>query len=390
MMTTEYEWLPSLEENLLEAHLSADLVDFIKSCLVVPLPNRPSLQSLLGSPLFSTFKEETPLIQPNIARVSLSEQFQLWRINGNSIEAILSKRGISSIPSIERLPLYISVSTTDDFVACMNPENVVSGIYQDKIHVFDVPILDPREVDAPSFSSGWKGLSEGWPHPSSKKSKPRKPLALKERNAVYQYFRVLKFKQIVKEFPLSKTDLWAEAALDIPPLVRGLVWCCLLDVHPFVTVEYDFIDKNVATVADRQLELDIPRCHQYNELISSPLGHAKLERILKSWVITETPNQNVYWQGLDSLLAPFLALNFTNEARAYLCFKAFISKYFDGFFKEDNSAALNRCMNNVKYVMSFLDAQLAGHLMELGITPDMFAIPWVMTMFARACFLVLF
>lgn len=63
----------------------------------------------------------------------------------------------------------------------------------------------------------------------------------------------------------------------------------------------------------RQIEVDIPRCHQYSELLSSGAGHKRLQRLLKAWV-RDNPNY-VYWQGLDSLTAPFLYLNFDNEGR---------------------------------------------------------------------------
>ena len=62
-----------------------------------------------------------------------------------------------------------------------------------------------------------------------------------------------------------------------------------------------------------QIEVDIPRCHQYHQLLSSPTAHAKLKRVLKAWVVNNP--QYVYWQGLDSLCAPFLALNFNDEGR---------------------------------------------------------------------------
>lgn len=57
--------------------------------------------------------------------------------------------------------------------------------------------------------------------------------------------------------------------------------------------------------------MDIPRCHQYHDLLSSPSGHKKLRRILKAWVVSHP--EYVYWQGLDSLAAPFVALNFDDE-----------------------------------------------------------------------------
>lgn len=47
------------------------------------------------------------------------------------------------------------------------------------------------------------------------------------------------------------------------------------------------------------------------DLLASPEGHAKFKRILKAWV-NQHP-QYVYWQGLDSLTAPFLVLHFNDE-----------------------------------------------------------------------------
>jgi TBC domain-containing protein kinase-like protein len=47
------------------------------------------------------------------------------------------------------------------------------------------------------------------------------------------------------------------------------------------------------------------------DLLASPEGHAKFKRILKAWV--NQHQQYVYWQGLDSLTAPFLLLHFNDE-----------------------------------------------------------------------------
>lgn len=97
--------------------------------------------------------------------------------------------------------------------------------------------------------------------------------------------------------------------------------------------EYLRIDKFTHTTTDRQvkfknqkptikfelkfqIEVDIPRCHQYNELLSSSEGHKKLKRILKAWVYKNS--QYVYWQGLDSLTAPFLYLHFNDEGKKML------------------------------------------------------------------------
>ncbi len=78
--------------------------------------------------------------------------------------------------------------------------------------------------------------------------------------------------------------------------------------------QYVNIDKDSWTGTDRQIEVDIPRCHQYDTLLSSSSGHQKFKRILKAWVVTHP--HLVYWQGLDKIISRgeifffFLMLNF--------------------------------------------------------------------------------
>ena len=75
--------------------------------------------------------------------------------------------------------------------------------------------------------------------------------------------------------------------------------------------------------------------------MASAEGHRKFKRVLKAWVATNP--QYVYWQGLDSLCAPFLYLNFNDEALAFACLQAFIPKYLLGmvsFLLQAWSAAL--------------------------------------------------
>lgn len=135
-----------------------------------------------------------------------------------------------------------------------------------------------------------------------------------------------------------------------------------------IQAKYESIDKDTPIPTDRQIEVDIPRCHQYDELLSSPQGHVKFRRVLKAWVVSHP--DLVYWQGqwiaglffsfcvfhcterdwalegarvsrgsvcspvlgtqstwrsllfhclpgLDSLCAPFLYLNFNNEGKNF-------------------------------------------------------------------------
>jgi TBC domain-containing protein kinase-like protein len=134
----------------------------------------------------------------------------------------------------------------------------------------------------------------------------------KDRDLEYQFLRLFRFGSLIERFPTSKDSIILEAVADIPPLLRGIVWAAVLDVRGDSRLFYaeHNIDEDVDT--DRQLDLDIPRCHQYHELLSTPLGHLKLRRVLKAWIRKEKGTQ-VYWQGLDSLAACFVTLNFDNE-----------------------------------------------------------------------------
>lgn len=140
------------------------------------------------------------------------------------------------------------------------------------------------------------------------------PLVIRERDTEYQFHRVLLFTKLLKGYPYTRGRIILESETDIPPPLRGEIWACLLGV--LENNFYERIDKVTPTSTDRQIEVDIPRCHQYDELLSSPEGHQKLERLLKAWVISHP--QYVYWQGLDSLTAPFLYLNFNNEGKTKL------------------------------------------------------------------------
>lgn len=146
---------------------------------------------------------------------------------------------------------------------------------------------------------------------------------------------------------------------------------------------YEQIDKLKKTTTDRQIAVDIPRCHQYNPMLASPEGHRKLTRVLKAWLALNESNGEVYWQGLDSLAAPFIILNFNNEAQAFACFNLFIKKYLRGFFQKDNSIVIREYLALFQIVTTFIDPLLSNHLDTLGFVPDLYAISWFLTMFTH-------
>lgn len=122
------------------------------------------------------------------------------------------------------------------------------------------------------------------------------PLVIKENDFGYQCQRTFLFKRLVNEQPFTSERLREEAAIDISPYFRAQIWACVLSVSHRDLYLYRRIAKETNINTDRQISVDIPRCHQYNELLSSPSGHVKLKKILKAW-LKHNESIYVYWQG---------------------------------------------------------------------------------------------
>ncbi|KAK4514821.1 Rhomboid domain-containing protein [Mucor velutinosus] len=210
---------------------------------------------------------------------------------------------------------------------------------------------------------------------------PKLPLFLREQDINYQYYRQTLFSELLRQYPASRKEILHHAKVDIPPLLRGKVWAAVLGVYGDVQHEYEQIEKCVDMGADRQIEVDVPRCHQYNQLLASSTGHEKLRRLLKAWVSANT--KLVYWQGLDSLCAPFLTLNFNDEAIAFACLQKFIPKFLNNFFLSDNAPVLQEYLAVFRHLLSFHDPELSSHLDTIGFMPDLYAIPWFLTLFTH-------
>jgi TBC domain-containing protein kinase-like protein len=207
------------------------------------------------------------------------------------------------------------------------------------------------------------------------------PITIKESNVEYQFHRLILFKRLLDGYPYTADMIITQSRVDVCPLYRGEIWAAILGVKGDIQSEYKYIDKDMPHSTDRQIAVDIPRCHQYHHLMSSPTAHAKLKRVLKAWVVTHP--DLVYWQGLDSLCAPFVTLNFCNEALAYASLSAYVDKYLHGFFLKDNSHVMQEYLALFSQLIAFHDPELFVHLADIGFQPQLYAIPWFLTMFTH-------
>lgn len=209
------------------------------------------------------------------------------------------------------------------------------------------------------------------------------PLPIREMDFDYQCERLMTFKTLLNGYPFIRNQLISESKIDICPHYRAQIWAALLNVRWSDKLLYERIDKISSTSTDRQIAVDIPRCHQYNDLLASTEGHQKLTRVLKAWLAYNEASGEVYWQGLDSLAAPFVILNFNNEPQAFACFHLFIKKYLYGFFQKDNSPSIQEYLALFQIITSFHDPVMSNHFAELGFVPDLYAISWFLTMFTH-------
>ncbi|XP_045476153.1 TBC domain-containing protein kinase-like protein [Harmonia axyridis] len=374
------------EHNCYEMYqnLPDDMKNIIEKCLQINPQDRPTCEDFLALEIFEEFKnvkvENPSKVCEPFQPFTLRELFHWWKLAGGDVFLELKKQGlIRSTPPILSLPCLVTLDGTIKGQG-RNP----ATLYDPRIVHMSLETLYERFKHIP-FNACYPLLhtksdiiSSYDPPPYDTKALP---LVIKEKDPEYQFHRIILFRRLLHGYPFTKDMIRKEAQKDIPPLLRGEIWAALLDIEADYQKTYIVIDKETVTTTDRQIEVDIPRCHQYNELLSSADGHIKLRRILKAWVQKNT--QYVYWQGLDSLTAPFLYLNFNDEAKAYACLSAFVPKYVHKFFLKDNSAVIREYLAKFSQLIAFHDPELANHLFNINFYPELFAIPWFLTVFSH-------
>ncbi|KRX98408.1 TBC domain-containing protein kinase-like protein [Trichinella pseudospiralis] len=375
----------------------ADILQLISNSLTLKPSARPSAEELLKFAIFNKFSvNETPpclgnvffashfskteklnsMVDLNYMRFSqqpfrlrpIEEIYFLWKLSGSTAEATLSKKKIiQHLPPLLCLPDVIfydfqmvghekeRVQVVDLKIYPLTMKNLINKLSSLNCF-FYWPLF---ETELPGLDESFHFANPGIEHLA---------VVVKEKDVIYQLRRMAILHRCLEAFPYTKDKLVVEARSDIPPLYRGYIWTALLDVPCTIGYKYANIDKESPTAADRQIEVDIPRCHQYDELLSSPTAHEKFKRIIKAWIVSHP--HYVYWQGLDSLCAPFLHLNFSNESLAYGCLSSFIDNFLKDFFLKDNSEVMQEYLGVFKMLIAFYNAKLYNHLSKVNFQPE--------------------
>uniref|UniRef100_A0A1I7ZAU9 TBC domain-containing protein kinase-like protein n=1 Tax=Steinernema glaseri TaxID=37863 RepID=A0A1I7ZAU9_9BILA len=356
-----------------------ELFKIAESCLQVLPSNRMSCRQLLQM-FFPQSQDKKYSFPDQLASIDQrNEMFYLWKLCGSSVETILINRGVIQLKS----PLLSVPSCVVDDYSTLGCHNY--NVCDLDLKVFALPISNMKkrlsDISPRLLHKSYEYESKDAVGSNSTPTPYILPTVVKEKDIDYQASRMRAIAHLIQSYPFKRSKLLEEVKLDVPPLYRGRIWATLLNVRKDSVDRFFGIDTISEQPSDRQLQVDIPRCHQYEELMTSPAAHRKLKSLLKAWLFKHP--HYVYWQGLDSLTAPFLVLNFNDIPLAYACLNSFINRYLKDFFLKDNSAVIQEYLCVFNHLVSFLDAELFTHLRKMDFLPELFAIPWFLTCFAH-------
>ncbi|XP_045459729.1 TBC domain-containing protein kinase-like protein [Melitaea cinxia] len=361
------------EHDCIEAYkeIPETIRNIIEKCLKIYPSERATFEALHEDLLkINTMTLEDIKKCRGLMGCKLQHLYYWWQLAGGDIQAELKKNGlIKNSPPILSMPIAILLDGG-------TIGGKTGALFDRRIAKYSLDLLKNRLSHIPP--------QDFYPLMHERRKDYDAialPKIIRERDTEYQFYRLLWFQRLLHGYPYTTQYIRAEAEIDIPPLVRGDVWAALLGVVGNIEEQYEVIDKETPTPTDRQIDVDIPRCHQYCWLLCGAAGHKTLKRLLKAWLLTNP--QYVYWQGLDSLTAPFLYLNFCNEARAFACLSAFVPRFLHKFFLKDNSAVIKEYLAKFWQMTAFHEPELATHLHDINFVPELFAIPWFLTMFSH-------
>ena len=184
-------------------------------------------------------------------------------------------------------------------------------------------------------------------------------------------------RKLLSNYPSSRIDIIKHCQLNgIPPVLRGEVWGAVLGLPgPDETdLIYSNLNTSQVTIDDEQIAKDVPRCHQYDYLLSSAGGKQQLNDILKGWVIEQNNDLDTpvshYIQGMASCAAPFVAVNFNNVSKAYASFSNLLkaTKYLEC----DPATGYVTLRRNLYSLIAHHDALLWSKVQQLEIPDDIF------------------
>lgn len=388
----------------------------IRHCLTYLVDKRPTAAQLLRSPYFARFEgkdtssSSLPVYEPRpVLRslrpapqgstdLTLSDLFSIWvEMGGNVEEDFGAELGLSS-----------SILTLPDF-ACgeyAGSSGGATAVAEEGCRFLALSMqvlwdrLKPQGLPPQRVSTqGEERVLDAMP-----KSffvllgDEYRKLAYEDARGVYSGLerekkRVALFRVLLSRYAATagtasaqivRDEVIRQAESGIPAALRGDIWCVIHGVESDAecrALYAQHLGRSASPDTERQISMDIVRCHQYHPLLASPDGQAALQRVLRAW-LHANPNLT-YWQGIDSVLAPFLTVNGLNEARAFCCLNRFVDANIRDFYRKENTWYLQDALVTLSQLITYYDPDLSAHLTSMNFVPNLYAVPWLLTAFSR-------
>ncbi|KAF1765935.1 hypothetical protein GCK72_005888 [Caenorhabditis remanei] len=373
------EWLETVIRNCLQMGCSnrilvPEIAERIKEN-VGSIPSEDNVESLYKlktvDEMRARVREDVLKDYDGFEKLSIDNSFYLWKTCGSTPEIILLKKGI--IQNHAPISSYPSIRF-DDFNQI---DQTVDGQSTFEYGVFELP----KERTLAKMEHGLKVSAKMFHKIGVNKDEDHQ-----NENILYEtasnMLTIEHFLNSTAVFGVSSV-VSSLSSIGVISTQRSDVWCTLLDVDETKWRDYLNLDVLASHSSDRQLEVDIPRCHQYDSFMTTPAIQESLRKVLKGWqIITESDNY-VYWQGCDSLATPFLLANMSKPHVAYACFKEFTHRYCHKFYLKDNSEVIKEYLGIFYHLVAYVDPVLYKHLKSNGFDAELFAIPWFLTCFAH-------
>ncbi|UKJ88215.2 hypothetical protein MACJ_000659 [Theileria orientalis] len=195
---------------------------------------------------------------------------------------------------------------------------------------------------------------------------------------IYQLLRIRRFKRLLTNAVENRRQIYVEAMIDIPPLLRSQIWCNLLEViyRPAtkgcpLTTGYDF------SPVPPELEQNLNFYN--NDLLYSTTN---LKKLLSS---VEDLKMKIIHQQLPSSIYSFaipLILLYHDSSVYNTMLDRIFRKYLKDFYAPTGSF-VNNYLSEFSTILNFFDPEISYHLRSIGAYADSYALPWFMSLFAE-------
>ncbi|KAJ8600654.1 hypothetical protein CTAYLR_010684 [Chrysophaeum taylorii] len=161
----------------------------------------------------------------------------------------------------------------------------------------------------------------------------------------------------------------------LPESVRLKLWSVLLGPQPPPARRRESPPPQ-EVVDSRTLEADVRRTRQGEELFRSEIGRERLRSLL----VTVCERRGVaYVQGLNEIAAPVAALWDGRDPLGHAVFSGLVGRVW-GLYAQDSLLHASRLYGSL---VAYHDPGLASRLCDAGLSPAVYATPWLVTLMTR-------